>query len=143
MTTTHFRALVLFSVATSLAGGFIDALFPSLLPESLSEAWDKDPPCNPLLENLWLLAAVLVPWLVASIVSTIGLFFFWYWVRPFALVTAILGLAVSPLFGPELSSGWSSALLEASFLAWGAVLALAYYSPLSQSFVRAEDSGVR
>jgi hypothetical protein len=89
------------------------------------------------------LAAVLVPWLVASIVSTIGLFFFWYWVRPFALVTAILGLAVSPLFGPELSSGWSSALLEASFLAWGAVLALAYYSPLSQSFVRAEDSGVR
>jgi MFS family permease len=143
MTPTLFRALILFSVATGLAGGFIDSLFPFLLPEALSAAWDKEPPPSLLIENLWLLAAVLGPWLIASIVSTLGLFFFWHWVRPFAIVVAVLSLAVSPLFGPALTSGWSSALLEASFLTWGAVLALAYCSPLSQRFVHSEGSGGR
>lgn len=143
MTTTQFRALILVSVATSLAGGFLDSLFPSLLPDAFSAAWEKELPSSPLIENLWLLAAVLGPWLVASIVSTIGLFFFWHWVRPFALIVAVLSLAVSPLFGSTLTSGWSSALLEASFLTWGAVLALAYCSPLSQRFVRTEGSGGR
>jgi hypothetical protein len=136
MTSTQFRALLLFSVATGLAAASIDALFPALLPEALSAAWEKDPPFDPAPEHLWLWVAVLVPWLVASVASTIGMFFFRHWARPLALIVAILGLAESPLFGPELSSGWSSALLEASFLSWGAVLALSYFSPLSQRFAR-------
>lgn len=136
MTSTQFRALLVFSVVTGLAAAFIDALFPALLPEALSAAWEKDPPFDPTPEYLWLWIAVLVPWLVASTVSTIGLFFFRHWARPLALVVATLGLAISPLFGPGLSSGWSNALLEASFLSWGAVLALSYFSPLSERFAR-------
>jgi hypothetical protein len=136
MTSTQFRALLVFSVATGLASGFIDALIPALLPEALSAAWEKELPFDPDIESLWLWVAVLVPWLIASVASTIGLFFFRHWARPLALVVAMLGLAESPLLGPELSSGWSSALLEASFLSWGAVLALSYFSPLSERFAR-------
>lgn len=136
MTSTQFRALLLFSVATGLASAFIDALFPALIPEALSAAWEKEPPFDPEVETFWLLVALLVPWLLASVVSTVGLFFYWRWARPLALIVAVLGLAVSPLLGPGLASGWSSALLEASFLSWGAVLALAYWSPIGQRFER-------
>ncbi|MBI4998559.1 MAG: hypothetical protein HZC22_17025 [Rhodocyclales bacterium] len=136
MTSAQFRALLLFSVATGLAAAFIDSLFPALLPEALSAAWEKDPPFDPDPEHLWLWVAMLVPWLVASVASTIGLFLFRHWARPLALVVAVFDLGISPLFGPELSSAWSSALQEASFLSWGAVLALSYFSPLSQRFAR-------
>lgn len=139
MTSTQFRALLLFSVATGLTSDFIDALFPALIPEALSAAWENEPPFDPDTETLWLLVALLVPWLVASVVSTVGLFFYRHWARPLALIVAVLGLAVSPLLGPGLASGWSSALLEASFLSWGAVLALSYFSPLSQRFARQPD----
>lgn len=139
MTSTQFRALLLFSVSTGLASAFIDSLFPALIPDALSAAWERESPFDPDIETVWLLVALLVPWLVASVASTVGLFFYWHWARPTALIVAVLGLAVSPLLGPGLASGWSSALLEASFLSWGAVLALAYWSPIGQRFVRQPD----
>lgn len=135
MTPTSFRLLVLCSVVLGLVGGCLDCLFPSLLPSSLTTAFENEPPPALLSDSPALALALLVPFALVLLVSTIGLLFFWRWSRTIALFSTVAGFGIYPLFGQTLSSGWANSLLEASFTTWGAVLALAYFSPLSQRFV--------
>lgn len=138
MTPTIFRGLVVLSVLLSIASATIDALLPSLLPHALSQAYENVPLPAMAETPLWLV--LLVPWLGVAMVSTVGLFFFKGWARLLSFLSTTFGFALYPLLGITLSSGWSSALSDASWVTWGAVLALAYYSPLSGRFVaRATD----
>ena len=140
MSPTIFRILILCSVILGTAAAFLDTLFPELIPQSIAQAVENEP-LPALFDNLWLTVAIFLPLLIVVTISTIGLFFFKAWARAFAFYSTILSFAVYPFFGPVLSSAWSSALTEASSLLWGAILAIAYYSPLREQFTTHEKNG--
>lgn len=129
---TLFRTLLLASVVTGLAGSFIDLVFPSLIPESLSAAFDALPETPaPAVFGASVLVLVTFGGTVAAIV---GLYHFQPWSRPLAVVMSLLSLLFFPLLGASIASGWSSLLLEISTTLWGAVLAMSYVSSLSERF---------
>ncbi|MGZ8252138.1 MAG: hypothetical protein ACXW1P_06865 [Methylophilaceae bacterium] len=132
MTPTNFRCLIVLSALLPVASGLVDALLPSLLPLSLSEAYESLPYPAMFKNTLWFV--LFGPWLALVLVSTVGLFFFKRWARLLSFYTTVIGFVFYPFFGPILASGWSSALSDASFITWGAVLAIAYYSPLGERF---------
>ncbi|HVK53934.1 MAG TPA: hypothetical protein VM532_02790 [Burkholderiales bacterium] len=139
MSPTKFRGLVLFSVLLEIGSATVDLLIPDLLSNSLSQALENEP-LPSVLNNLWLSFLLFVPWLVITLVSTVGLLFFKGWARTLSLYSTVFSLGLYPFLGPALTSGWSSALSEASFMIWGAVLALAYYSPLADRFMVKKDA---
>jgi len=139
MSPTRFRGLVLFSVLLEIGSATVDLLIPDLLSNSLSQALENEP-LPSVLNNLWLSFLLFVPWLVITLVSTVGLLFFKGWARTLSLYSTVFSLGLYPFLGPALTSGWSSALSEASFMIWGAVLALAYYSPLADRFMVKKDA---
>lgn len=135
MSTTIFRSLVASSILLIIAAGIVDWIFPSLVPESLILALEKESELS-FLENYPLISlTIFLPWLMAVLASTIGLCFFKHWARALALYSTLIGFALYPFLGPSVCSALASALTEASSLVLGAVLAVAYYSPLSDRFV--------
>ena len=134
MSPTAFRSLVVVSILLIVAAGVIDALCPSLISPSVTSAIEKEAATTLIETHPFISLAVLLPWLVAVLASTVGLLFFKRWARSMALYSTLLGFVFYSFFGPNLSSGVASALTDASSMAWGAVLALAYYSPLSERF---------
>ncbi|HQU98415.1 MAG TPA: hypothetical protein PLV19_04500 [Nitrosomonas sp.] len=134
MSPTYFRGLVLTSLVLTIAAATIDWLFPSLISQALTDAMQNEPPTEFIENQPFLALAVFLPWLLAAVASTIGLLFFKRWARVVALYSTLIGFAFYPFFGATVSSAFASALSEASFLVWGAVLALAYFSPISERF---------
>lgn len=132
MTENRFRLLILlyliFSIVTlvvSLTASYSDAL---------SAAFEQET-ANVMLQSPWVLLGLgslllLIAWLVALA----GLLLFKRWARGWALYTSLALLTLHPLTGPSLSSGLENALLETTNLLWGAILALAYFSPIAESF---------
>ena len=74
--------------------------------------------------------------LMGLIVAVVGLLIFKPWARALALATTVASVAFWPLLGTTVQSGWNSALLQVSAVAWGAVLASAYWSPIAPRFRR-------
>jgi len=133
MSAKHFRWFIILSVLLAIGSGAVDALFPSLIPQSLAIALENEPAPR-ILENLALSLLLFLPLAAAWIIGMVGLFLFKRWGRTLSLYSTVLGFGLYPFFGPTVSSGWSSALSEASFVLWGAVLAVAYVSPLRDRF---------
>lgn len=132
MSQKRFRRLILFYVALVVAST-LAAFLPDGYSQTLSDAWDNEP--MPLiLQNLWLAFGLVAPFALAAIVGMVGLFMFKRWGRSLSLYSTLAGLVLFPLFGPSLSSGFESALFEASTMLWGAILALSYHSAISASF---------
>ena len=134
MSPTIFRILIIFSFLLGIASAAIDFIIPNLIPSSVTQAY-LNVPTPVLFENPLGLAFLAALLLLAS-VSTIGLLFFKRWARMLSLYTTVLGFSLYPFFGLTLASGWASALSELSTTIWGAVLAIAYYSSLSERFVK-------
>lgn len=139
MSPTTFRGFVLFSVLLEIGAATVDLLIPGLTSNSLSQALENEP-LPGVFNNLWLSFLLFVPWVVITLVGIVGLLFFKGWARSLSFYSTVLGLGLYPFLGPTLTSGWSSALSEASFMTWGAVLALAYYSPLAKRFTVRNDA---
>jgi len=141
MTPILFRSLLALSLLCGIAGASIDTLFPSLVPATVAQAIENEP-LPSALEGLSLVLAVGVMALVVLvlIVSTIGLFFFKAWARALAFYSTVASLALYPLVGTSLSSNWAGAFTDASSYLWGAVLALAYFSPISNNFTQKRDT---
>ena len=134
MSSTFFRCLVLGSVFLAIASTVVDCIFPTLISQTLSMAFENEPVPRFLEDHPFISLTILLPWLVAVLLSTIGLLFFKRWARAIALYSTVCGFALYPFFGPTLSSAWASMLNEVSFMLWGAALALSYYSPLNARF---------
>jgi len=134
MSSTHFRLVLVASMILGLIGGFFDLMFPSAVPEALSQAqaaYDAE------LSTPALIVAVLVGLitLVGGIAAFVGLFIFRPWAPRLAVVTTALALFVWPALGANVSSGWSVALADLSSTLWGVVLAVVYFSPLKERFI--------
>ncbi|HSH54445.1 MAG TPA: hypothetical protein VK967_05385 [Methylotenera sp.] len=127
-----FRCLVILSFVFSIIAGLVDSFYPSLLPEPLSQAYENLPLPSALESPVWLV--IFGSWLLLGLAGMVGLIFFKNWARFLSLYTTILSFFLLPLLGPGLASGWAAAFYNASFIMWGAVLAVAYYSPLADRF---------
>ena len=137
MRPTAFRALIVCSILLGLAGSLLDFLFPGLLSTELAAAIENEPvpalfDAHPLLVGMVTIAA-----LVAGIASTVGLFLFRRWGRTASLWLSAAALLLYPPFGATVYSGWAASVVELSSMTWGAVLALAYFSPLAARFEHA------
>lgn len=135
MTDQRFRLLLLTYLVFAFASigiEFVPGLVPDTLLDSLAELPDPF-----IIANPWLLWGVAVPLVVAAIVGFVGLFLLRSWGRWISACTTIVGFAIYPLFGPTVSSGIGSTLLEVSTTLWGAILACAYVSPVSARFASA------
>ena len=129
---TFFRAMLLGSVVTGLAGSFVDVVFPSLVPQSLSAAFDALPETPP--SAVFGASVLILVTFGGTVAAIVGLYHFQSWSRPLALTMSLLSLLFFPLLGASIASGWSSLLLEISTTLWGAVLAMSYVSSLSERF---------
>lgn len=128
-----FRVLVVASVLIGLLGEFFDMIVPFALPESLSAAADTHFEEKPLYSLIALGIGALVM-MGVSAAAVVGLLLFKSWAPRLAIISVIGTLIIALLVGPGASSGWSSALLDLSSMLWGAVLAIAYFSPLKEKF---------
>ncbi len=132
MSQKYFRALILLYVAFIVAGTSA-AFLPSGYSQELSDALDNEP-APPILDNLWLMVGLVVPFALAAFAGMYALYMFKRWGRPLSLYSTLAGLILFAFFGPSVYSGIEGALFEASTLLWGAILALSYYSAVSESF---------
>jgi hypothetical protein len=119
-------------VALVIAGAAA-AFLPGGYSQELSDALDNEP-APPILENLWLMFGLVVPFALSALAGVYGLYMFKRWGRSLSLYSTLAGLVLFSFFGPSLYSGLESALFEASTLIWGAILTLSYYSEVSSSF---------
>jgi hypothetical protein len=129
-----FRLLVVLSVILGFSSAGVDLFFTDLIPPDISAALEKTSTLGLLESHPFISLAVLLPWLVAAFAGVIGLFLFKRWGRALSLYSTALGFFLFPFFGPVVSSGVSYALDEAAITLWGAALAVAFFSPISERF---------
>lgn len=127
-----FRSLLIASVVLGCIGGFLDLIFPSLIPPSMATAFEELPPPSSLA--LFGAGALVLITFGGAIASVIGLYLFQPWSRQLAVWMTALGLLFHPLFGVSMQSGWAQLLLDISSVLWGAVLAMSFVSSLSERF---------
>ena len=130
MTALQFRFLLLAYGLLEIGGNWL----PENYSPELAYQYAIEPP------HIWLtehpsVIFVAVAGLMVVIVSTYaGLFLFKRWARTLAIIITLVGVATAPFFGPQLASALAGTVFYASSVLWGAILAIAYFSPLSSRF---------
>ena len=72
---------------------------------------------------------------VVLLISTyVGLFMFKSWSPRLSIYTTILAIPLAIVSGPTAMSGLSSLLSELSCYLWGSIIALTFFSPISNEF---------
>jgi hypothetical protein len=133
MTSRQFRILLIITILIGIIGASIDLVIPSLVPESLLKAQELQ---DSSLSDAHLLSmgGLAIALLIASIAATVGLYRFRPWAPRLTLITTALTLLLTPFLGASTQSGVAVALIDLSSLLWGAVLGVAYFSPLANRF---------
>jgi hypothetical protein len=133
MTKTRFRAIYTLSMCLAIASLATSCAGESSLPPQLQEYLANLASTEPSAVE-WALLAMVVPFLVACIVSFVGMLRFKSWSRPLTVATTAIGTLLLPFFGPTVEPSVSTSLNYASSMLYGAVVALAYYSPAAVWF---------
>jgi hypothetical protein len=126
LSSSTFRSLIVFSAALSLCGPAMNALFLPQLPIEQSPL--MFPAGAPVFHAL-AFANVLV-----ALASTVGLYFYRRWARVANLATTAIGPGLYAMTSYFVTAGPKEATDTLSTLTGGAVLALAYFSPIAQRF---------
>jgi hypothetical protein len=103
------------------------------LPPELRNYLETQKNAEPMV-GTWIVFAVGMLVLIASIIIYVGLYRFWSWAKNLLLPINIVALIMMPLYGPSVLSGWASALSYSYALVNGGILFLVYWSPVSQLF---------
>jgi hypothetical protein len=129
-----FRSFVLLSLIFEFAAEGVDLVFTDLISPELASAIEKEPMSGVIEIHPFISLAILVPYFVAAFAGAVGIFLFEHWGRALSLYSTVLGCFIFPFLGSIASSGLSYALGEAAYSLWGAALALAYLSRMSERF---------
>lgn len=127
---TLFRVLIVGDLVLSLLGMFVDFV-PGMIPAELLAAFEAT------LEPGSLLLPVILAVVggLLYLVAIFGLLCFASWAPMLALVVIEFRVFLAPWAGPVVQSGWADSLFLASATCSGAVLALAFFSPLKERFM--------
>ena len=132
MTESRFRQLLLLYVLLELASIALGHI-PNSYSPTLSEAYSNEP--NPwLLQQTWLFFGILAILGAIGIAGLVGLFLFRAWGRTLSVSFTLAVLVLMPFAGPTLYSALEQLPSEAASTVWGAILALAFWSPVSARF---------
>ena len=133
ITETGFRVVLASSVAAGIVGIIVMMLSEASLPFELQRYVSRQSD-GPLSGRDILALLIWVPAIVISLIAAIGMFFFWRPGRVLALIGTLLALAALPFSEPYVATGLATLFNEGSSILWGMVLALVYWSSLSQRF---------
>jgi hypothetical protein len=75
---------------------------------------------------------------ILGLLAAVGLILFRPWGRPVFLIYVAAGLLITLITGPHVSTGWTALFGYACGIVEGAIVALAYFSPIREMF---EDKG--
>jgi hypothetical protein len=90
----------------------------------------------PLSVSMMAIAVLALFSLLVDLVGWLGMLFFWRPSRWIFLASQVLFLAVTVVFGPSVSHGLTDAADSAGAVVAGAILAMAFYSPIRERFAR-------
>lgn len=133
MTESLFRKALWAYVALTLMGAV--ALFFPDYSQDLQLAFENEPD-SLLMSHAWIWGPLLIVFMIGSIAGLVGLFLFKIWARPVSVICTLAGYLVSAFSGPALYTGLGDALMSASTVLWGAILALSYFSTVKDQFGR-------
>ncbi|MDQ3623258.1 MAG: hypothetical protein M3463_12315 [Verrucomicrobiota bacterium] len=135
-----FRILLVASFIGAFAGLALQPLLAPHLPQDWTDvmAWDgnrgainfENSHPYAMISALRVLGAVLI----LSVVAQIGLFVFWPPARLLYAAAVALSMAFELLVGLSVLPPWDSFFNAVTYACDGAILALAYASPLSERF---------
>ena len=131
---TESRFLKLLWIYVALTAASMIAVFFHGYSDELSAAYDNEP--EPWLLQSWIGWTVIGGFAVAWIAGLIGLFYFKPWARSLSLYSTLAGFLLFPLSGPSLYSAIELALADGASILWGAILAISYFSSISERFGR-------
>jgi hypothetical protein len=129
---SFLRILIVVEIGLGILGGVVSHLTVSWLPEPL-RAFSK---AESQGERALVMLRVVFPLIILSLVSSIGLFFFWRPSRILYLISSVLWLLLLPFFGPNVDAGWGKVFEDAGLVVSGVILALVYFSPLKSFYER-------
>ena len=143
MSKNRFRILIVLHIAFSLAATAIAAIaaIPGMYSSSLAMAYNNEP-TTWLTTNASLTYAIMLPLIFASYIGLLGLYMFKHWGRTISVYTTAAFIVLMVSAGPGVESGLESALLKVSTILLGAILALAYYSSISNQFASSSPNGL-
>lgn len=139
MTPARFRFLIFLHILlmfVAVAASMF--LADEALSPGLRQAYEAEPrPAGVLPE--WLYTSFLMVFLAAMVASVVGLYRFRPWGRTLSLWLTLAPLPLAFLGGPLLESPLESSLSDIASMLWGAIVAVAYFSPLSARFAGMPD----
>jgi hypothetical protein len=142
--TTLFRVLVVAApvlavlgvVANHFGAAHVSQDWRDILAWSGDGAWIPDPSSIWQTQRMLAISVVFlyVIVVIAALVAQVGLFLFWRFARPLAVVLTVLGEALVLGFGLSVFLPLEQVFYDLCLLSEGAILALAYFSPLHARF---------
>jgi hypothetical protein len=140
MSVSSFRRILIIWWLVGVLCVVVNAATQTYLPAELAGYVAKNAAAEPTdFEFAGIILGLLL--LLALGIGSIGLFFLRSWARDTFLLANVLGVFLTPFFGPSVMSEWASGVSYLSSILTGGILFVLYLSPLSQSFNR--DAGVR
>jgi hypothetical protein len=135
-TLAMFRLVIVGSIALGILGALTDIMLPSLIPAEVLKAYEAHIDKSLETDGMarWVLVAML--YLVCVLVTAFGLFYLKRWARTAALWVTLGSalLTLTPAATPALYSSIADVLVSFSGMAWGAALAMAYFTELRVHF---------
>lgn len=138
MTRTRFRQMIVAYVVATVAA--VAAMWFPQYSQALADAYADEPmllTADSVAMGYAMVAVLpylLIAMLGVQVAVIAGLFLFKRWARSLSLWLTVAGLLLVPFAGATLAWGLESALWEASTLLWGAILVVAYWSPVRAAF---------
>lgn len=123
------RTLIIAEIGIGIVSIVVSLITESMLPEPLRAFLEAESEAEITARELVMVTAA-IPLIILLLMSSIGLFFFWRPARTLYLITVVLGLAMTPFFGPYVDAGWGTTFEEVAVIISGVILALVYFSPL-------------
>ncbi|MDB5746734.1 MAG: hypothetical protein JWP72_1582 [Massilia sp.] len=134
MTPGTFRLLIILQTVSVLAATLAGLFFSDdAFSLRLRSAYDAE--STPLAAlPPWLLLSMGAALFIATAATTIGMWLFRRWARTLSLWLSVLLLPLTLLAGPILEAPFESMFNDLSMVLFGAMMAVAYFSPLSARF---------
>ena len=129
-----FRWLLATSILLTLTGVISEFLTISMLPQSLQEfaalEWDLEEPHSEADPNDFLLMLFAIAVLGLVTAGYFGLFMLKIWGRICFVASGVVTYLILPFLGPSVLTGISYTLYDLATLSMGAIVAMAYLSPV-------------